>query len=732
MSHSFSFFRAGGFNQVHFTSGADLLNLAQLDQKLWVALACPTKGLVFDARTLELIDSDGDGRIRANELIAAVQWAGSLLKDPDELLKAPAELNLSAINTDSADGKLVLDAARTVLQGLGKPNAQSISVAETGEAVKTFNDMQFNGDGVLPVESADSEATKALISDIMTTLGSLEDRSGKPGVNEEKTAEFFKAVADYVAWYDKAAADTVLMPLHGDTAAALEALNGVRGKIDDFFVRCKLAAFDARAIAALNREEKEYYALTVKDLVITTEEIRSLPLAHIDSARPLPLQEGINPAWIGALETFVAKVVKPLLGDIGELSEAQWSTIKATLAHFETWQASKAGAVVEKLGMERLRALMEPGADKLLAPLFEQEKAREPTASAIASVERLVRYVRDLHKLTLNFVNFQEFYQRQSPAIFQVGTLYLDQRAAELCLRVEDVAKHAAMAPLSRAYLVYCDCVRKASSEKMTIVAAFTNGDSDNLMVGRNGIFYDRDGKDWDATITKLVENPISIRQAFWSPYKKLIRFIEEQVAKRAAAAETSSGTMLTGAATKMETAASTGKTDPATPKKMDVGVVAALGVAVGGITAALGALLQTFFGLGIWMPLGLIGLLLVISGPSMLIAWLKLRQRNVGPMLDANGWAVNAHARVNVPFGAALTKVATLPKGSTLDPVDPFAEKKRPWGLYVLMAVVLVAGLCWANGKLDAYLPADLQRAPTAVASESSATTPAEPASAQ
>ena len=90
--------------------------------------------------------------------------------------------------------------------------------------------------------------------------------------------------------------------------------------------------------------------------------------------------------------------------------------------------------------------------------------------------------------------------------------------------------------------------------------------------------------------------------------------------------------------------------------------MVAALGVSVGGITAGMGALLQSFFGLGFWMPLGLVGLVLLISGPSMLIAWLKLRQRNIGPLLDANGWAVNANAMLNVPFGASLTAVASSP----------------------------------------------------------------------
>jgi len=31
-------------------------------------------------------------------------------------------------------------------------------------------------------------------------------------------------------------------------------------------------------------------------------------------------------------------------------------------------------------------------------------------------------------------------------------------------------------------------------------------------MVGRNGVFYDRKGRDYDATITKIVASPISLR----------------------------------------------------------------------------------------------------------------------------------------------------------------------------------------------------------------------------
>jgi len=706
-TRAFSFFRAGGFEQVRFDSGADLVALDQLDQKLWVALACPTKGLAFDARTLELLDTEKDSRIRAPELIKAVKWAGALLKNPDDLLKGSDSLPLAAINDAVDEGKKIVESAKSVLASLGKKDATAIAVADTADAVKAFNAQPFNGDGVITAESAGSdEAAKALIADVIACGGSVEDKSGKPGVDADKVTAFFKDVAAYVEWLDKAEADVALLPLKADTAAAFEALKAVRGKVNDYFVRCRLAAFDTRAIAALNREEKEYLALAAKDLTITSDEIQAFPLARIDATGALPLNQGVNPAWSAALSAFAAKVVTPLLGEKTSLTEAEWADVAGRFGAYEAWLGAKTGAAVEKLGGERLKALAKDGARAPLDALFAKEKAQEVAAQAMQSVERLARYVRDLHRLANNFVSFREFYERKSPAIFQVGTLYLDQRASELCVRVDDAGKHATMAPLSKVCLVYCECTRPAAGLKMTIAAAMTDGDSDNLMVGRNGVFYDRDGNDWDATVTKVVDAPISIRQAFWSPYKKLIRFVEEQVAKRAAAAEESSNKDLLGHAAAVDKSVDTGKSEVAAPKKIDIGTVAALGVAVGGITAALGALLQAVFGLGFWMPLGILGIVLLISGPSMLVAWLKLRQRNIGPLLDANGWAVNARALLNVPFGRSLTKVAALPKGSRVDRVDPFAEKKRPWKLYAAIVVVLVLAGSYYLGKLDDYLP--------------------------
>src|SRR5262245_44245950 len=80
--HRWRFYRAGGVDQVRLDTGADIVSLDQLDQKLWVALSCPVKGLEFDPRTLELMDLDKDAHVRPPEIVAAVRWLREVLKDP--------------------------------------------------------------------------------------------------------------------------------------------------------------------------------------------------------------------------------------------------------------------------------------------------------------------------------------------------------------------------------------------------------------------------------------------------------------------------------------------------------------------------------------------------------------------------------------------------------------------------------------------------------------------------
>ena len=692
-AHTWNFFRTGGLDQVALTTGADLLALEHLDQKLWVALACPVKGLELDEKTLALIDTDGDGRIRVPELLAAITWSAAHLNDVGTLLAGTDGLPLAALNLNTSEGRAVHASAKQILANLGKKNATTITIAESADTAKIFAASPLNGDGVIPPEAAAEAATKQLITDMIASTGGTADRSGSLGVTAADIEKFFVALADYAAWATSGASAAVL-PLGEQTSAASAAIGAVRAKIDDFFARCRLAAFDARALAALNRSETEFLAIAAKELTLSAAEVAGFPLARIEAGRTLPLLDGVNPAWSAALATLHAAAVTPIFGAAKTtLTVAEWADLQTRFTAHDVWAAAKAGAACEKLGLARAQEILASKGRDALAALLAEDLSLAPQFAAIAGVERLARYHRDLRSLLHNFVNFADFYSRDRWAVFQAGTLFLDSRSTEFCVRIDAPNPLAVM---SKAYIAYCSCTR-AGCPPLNLAACFTQGDSDYLFVGRHGVFYDRAGRDWDAVITGIVDNPISIRQAFWSPYKKFLRMIEEQVAKRAAAAEAASNARL---ATAAEKTANADAIKVAPPNKVDVGAVAAIGVAISGAVTAITLILGYVFALKFWQyPLVLVGLVLVISAPSMLIAWLKLRQRTLGPLLEGNGWAVNGRVKINIPFGTALTDVAVLPAGSHRSLEDPYEDKaaakqKRRATFFIVVVLLAVAAL--------------------------------------
>ena len=706
--HKWRFFRSGGFDQVALDSAADLQHLHELDPKLWTVLNCPTTGLEFDNRTAALLDTDGDGQIRVPEILAAVRWCCERLQDADIMFQAPG-LPLAAIHDQDAEGANLKAAALRVLEIVGKTDADALQVSDLADMTLLFSPHHFNGDGVVMAElTADAELAQ-LITEIIQTQGGQPDRSGGEGIHSDSLNAFYQQVEAVVQWHAAGGSDDPqFCPLGDNMAAAVAAFDAVKAKVDDFFVRCQLAAFDHRAADALNPAVAVYDVLSNKAISSADADVAALPLAAVTAGSPLPLGEGINPAWTSAITEFKQRVVEPLLAakgkhKAGHLTAEQWQQICEQLEPWCAWQAAKPDTKVHQLELDRLQAIVSGDGKERLEALIAQDIAASTFADNVDAVERLVRYQRDLVTLLRNFVSLSDFYQSKHKAIFQIGTLYLDQRSCELVLKVSDMARHATMAPFSGCYLVYCTCERQGEAP-LHIVAALTGGDVDELMVpGRNGVFYDRQGRDWRAMGTKVVVQPVSIGQAFWSPYKRVAAFIEAQLQKFAASRDKDIEAKTTTGVTTV--AAAPTPAAPAAPTAVagfDIakfaGIFAAMGLAVGAIGTALAAVMSGLFSLLWWqIPLVILGVLLLISGPSMLMAFLTLRRRNLGPLLDANGWAVNTRAKINVPFGAALTGLARLPAGAKRSLTDPFAEKKRPWGsLLILLLVLIGAGLFW------------------------------------
>ena len=688
-SYKWTYCSLGNAVRVNVTSGEDIAHLGELDQKMWTVLSCPTKGLEFDHRTLELLDTDKDGKIRVPEVVAAAQWLTSVIRDRDSILAGADTLALSNIDDSNAEGARLLSSARQILANL-KLDKQEISVNEALDSTAIFAGSAFNGDGVITALSTDDESLKSLIATIADKMGATADRSGEKGVTAEAVEAFYTQAGQYCSWSDASAADGVL-PFGSDTASARAAVEAVREKIEDYFIRCRLIAFDEAVSAVVDVSVDRIGAAGAGTLSAATAELAASPIARPGKSAILPY-DAINPAWQAAFAALRAQVLDKMYPDAKEITEEQWQAAVASFAAYDAWVASKPAVSVEALGADALKSILKEDRKAELLALVEKDKALAADAASIDEVGKLLLYYRDFARLLRNYVLFSDFYSRdgKTPAVFEAGQLYIDRRCCKLCIRVEDMGKHADMAAQSGMFLIYCSCTSKTKAATMNIVAVMTDGDITSLRPGKNGIFYDLQGNDWDAVITKVVDNPVSIRQAFWSPYRKLANFITDKINKNAAQKETDATSKLLAAADKPAPATAGQPFDIA----KFAGITAALGMAIGAIGVAVSSIFKGIFALAWWqLLLVIVVILLLISGPSCFIAWTKLRKRNLGPLLNANGWAINSVLLVNILFGSTLTSVAKYPK---LHLSDPYAKRTPTWRkwLYGILIVALLGGI--------------------------------------
>lgn len=680
--HKWQYCSLGGVIRVRISNGEDIARLGELDEKYWTVLSCPAGDLLFDKDTLRMMDTDGDGMIKVHEVVNASRWLCSVVKDKDSILKGGDVISLDNIDRENREGARLYDSARQILSNLGI-EGNSISLADASDSVAIFRNTVLNGDGVIIPATADDAAARAAIEACIATMGSVKDRSGNAGVDAGLIGAFYDACAGYAAWKDKAEKNAASIFVYGDdTAAAYAAVAAVKDKVNDYFTRCKLLAYDRSALDAVS--------VPVENI----SGISACPLARPDASCVLQYT-GLNPAWQAAFDKVKALVIDRDPRLAGGLGEAGWQKILGSFAAFEEWNASKEGAEVESLGIDKVRELLADDRKQALLDLVDEDRKLEAESDSIDDVNKLLHYYRDFARLLDNYVIFSDFYKRdpERRAVFEAGKLYIDQRCCDLCVKVTDMGQHADMAKLSGMFLMYCKCVSRHLGKTMDIVAVMTDGDTEDLRPGKNGVFYDLEGNDWDATITKVVDNPISVKQAFWAPYRKFWAFCVGLINKSAADKEAK---VITDLQSKVAAAPAAAPADGAAkPQPFDIakfaGIFAALGLALGYIGSFFTKLAAGIAATPLWqLAVAIVVIMLIISGPSCFIAWSKLRKRNLGPVLNANGWAVNSKVLINILFGSRLTTVARYPKIRMYDPNRP---KSRTW-LWILVIVLLAAAV--------------------------------------
>ena len=745
------FRKLGGGFQLLLESPEDLANIMDLDEARWIACSAPVDGLNCDPAFARLVDMDGNGRIRPDELKTACRWMLDLLADRSDVGTHGSSLRLDAIDTRSDDGQRLRATAERILENLDQEGASEIRLDQVRDRQKFMAAAATNGDGVIPASAVDDPEIATFIADIGACLGFVTDAGGKPGVTDDHLSRFLAEARAWLAWWEQgqlgdAGAATAILCRGADTAVADAALEAVREKLDQFYILCGLSRFDPRLVGPLPYPDAELVELSGQSSGQIRQKLQAAPIALPNAEALLYFDSWVNPLWEQALLVFRQRVLSSGERDV-PLPNGRWRDLQREFEPYRRWVAGKKGARVEALGVDKLRMYTgEPRFAAALRALIQVDRQVAHEVRQIADVERMILYQRWLLELANNFVNFTHFYNPQRRSLVELGTLVMDGRRFNLTFRVADRKKHKERAKESSIFLLYLEVTGKDGQERFEAAAAVTSASRGSLHLGKRGIFVTQDDRVWDAVVVDILENPISLWEAIKLPFLRLAGFVARQTEKFTAArydqlegrvgqelSETESS--LKGVPLESQAPASAPAADPpqsasppASPSaspSMGAATREALvggGIAVAAMSSALAYIANTLASIDLLQLIVAVAVLLLLTLiPTIVIAMIRLGRQDLGRVLEAGGWAINQRLPIRGSRGLVFTWKPTLPGSATRrrgDLLDIFKRRvvhedddnKRWVVVFVLLCVLLVVALSFGflstHGFVLPWLP--------------------------
>ncbi len=722
---AFIFRRFAGSFQLRIRSVDELKQVLAVPEAHWVATACPAKGLNCDARFIECLDTDHNGRVRAQELQDAISWTMRMLREPKDCVPGSDVLVLDHLASEAAPLRAT---AELVLSNLNAAAGERISLAEVRQTKEVLDRVSANGDGIIAPPGVADAGLRQLALDLLTQVPGVADRSGERGLDSAQIAVFAKLHQAALAWLDAGAA---ARRWGADSVALAGLLDAVRARIDEYFLLCRLVAAQPSAHERFRLTAERLDAM-LGDGAALRRGLSALPLAPPDPAGVLTFDQLLRGDSYEAVQQFRDQVAQAVLGPAGArtLEESAWRRLCADADAIQAWACLADEHKVLALGEARVRAIT-AGDLKALDQLCIDDLALNETLARVVDLERLILYQRWLFTFANNFVAMPDLYGATGKALFEQGTLIMAGREFKLSVLVTDRAAHAAMAGESSMFILYCQ-ILGTDSGAWEVAVPVTSGTSRNLFVGKRGIFHAVDGKEYDALVTQIITHPVSLFEAIYMPFVRIGKFITSRIEQWTKSASGDFDKKLGETADQAKQAVATAAVSPSSKPGAPATAVAtvsapaaaggqfgqilmgggiafaAIGSAFAFIVAQLSALTPVQW---LW---GVLGLLAILALPSAALAYLKIYSRNLAVLLEASGWAMNDRLRLTMQLGLLLTRRPARPPGTRLDPFDQVskliagnpeaaAELRRQhrrivtgWG--VVGAVVLLLVYLWTG----------------------------------
>ncbi|MBH06350.1 MAG: hypothetical protein CMJ20_08525 [Phycisphaeraceae bacterium] len=664
----------GRAHHLRIDSAKDLANVLLLDEAHWVATSAPINTIRGDAAFLELIDSDHDGRIRVCELRDAVIWTLETLTDYSGLEAKSTALQLSAINCESSDGQRIFSSAEKIINRLGSTATDCITLSQIRQIKSEVQQMPVSEAGITLPDAAADEQTSQFIKDVVDTVGGASHPCGKAGVGQEQLGRFCNMAKAYLEWVKTKEQDAgELLPLGEKTEKAFKLFSDLRSKIDQYFFQCQILALDSRMIDQIPPRTSDAENADLGDSQSITHLMAIAPLARPCAERTLDCKGAINPHFVESFANLHQHVLKQLLDeDLDHLTECQWETVKKRLMPYEKWCDSKPEGAFAKLGVAKLQGYLDGSCISNVRHLIDQSHETAFQLDNIRLIEKLLLYQSCLLELANNFVSFPDLYDPTRRAVFEMGTLVMDGRRFNMAVKVIKRADHAKVTALSSMFVLYIRVNDHRCEKPYELAVPVTSGGKGGLVVGKRGVFNDIDECQWDAQVIQIIENPISLNEAMFAPFKRIGQLVTGKIEQLTSGAEKKLDTATQQSMSNVEKAVTDAETSKVQHQAVQQrGLLAAGGLLAGGgvALAAVGSALAYIADKISQNPTlilgGLGGAILAVLLPSILLAVLKLRRRDLSAILEGSGWAINLRMRLSRSQSHSFTRMPRYPRGT-------------------------------------------------------------------
>jgi hypothetical protein len=643
--------RYGGDWQPLLRDFADAVAALELPDTAWAVLSCPVDGVALEQDFIALIDRDGDGRVRTDDVREAVAWTASMLGEWGGVSAGASVLRIADLSGGGAAHHTTALALRNTLLAGAEVGAEkgTLTLADLRNTEALCQGGDRDGDGVVPVHCLPLELQSGA-TDILSICTPEADRHGNPGITQGVLDAFVIARDTYGAWE----CERGLHYIWGETSAeSANVLLACDNAVRAWFALCEIHSFAPEQADLIER------------LVVP---IDTLPGAGRDYEHLQALLDGVPiaaPHADGVLgfdqirpsrhQASIVSLRDAVFGGAVSIDKHQWEAAVVAARQLVQWLDAGEPLSARAFGEKRIAQLD----DATLAQMREcclLDEVNQRHFHHLQDLEKLLIFQRDLFTFCRNFIAFTDLMDPTQRAIFERGSLIMGGREFHFSMRVRNIGEHKKRAEESGIFVLYVEVAFRWHLDDApiveTVAVPVTRGTRTGLRVHRRGVFIDRTGRYHEAVVVDLVENPVSLTEAFLAPFRRVGQYISSKLETLTEKLDADFDKQVTDVSKAPAPAPAVGMN----PIMGGTVAFAALGSAFAFITKQL----SDIGGPRIFLALVVVSLLVAI--PSVLMASVRLYKRNLAGLISASDWALNDQMRLTVSLGRLFTRRPALP----------------------------------------------------------------------